>query len=133
MEPYVLDRAKLSREVALGTMAPLARRGDTGGILSDGVRAGRIDVPSPEAWIRGRSLKAQGAVKEVPGACFAKMMSMGMVSKFLGHVVPGVIKPLHALWNQVIGFLFLVFALLDRKSTRLNSSHIQKSRMPSSA
>ena len=25
------------------------------------------------------------------------------------------------------------YALLDRKSTRLNSSHIQKSRMPSSA
>ena len=25
------------------------------------------------------------------------------------------------------------FALIDRKSTRLNSSHIQKSRMPSSA
>ena len=25
------------------------------------------------------------------------------------------------------------FTLLDRKSTRLNSSHIQKSRMPSSA
>ena len=27
----------------------------------------------------------------------------------------------------------LVNAVLDRKSTRLNSSHIQKSRMPSSA
>ena len=26
-----------------------------------------------------------------------------------------------------------IVALLDRKSTRLNSSHIQKSRMPSSA
>ena len=38
---------------------------------------------------------------------------MGMVSKFLGHVVPGVIKPLHALWNQVIGFLFMVLALLS--------------------
>ena len=27
----------------------------------------------------------------------------------------------------------IMFLLLDRKSTRLNSSHIQKSRMPSSA
>ena len=30
------------------------------------------------------------------------------------------------------GFLYFSFGL-DRKSTRLNSSHIQKSRMPSSA
>ena len=29
--------------------------------------------------------------------------------------------------------LYSVLAFLDRKSTRLNSSHIQKSRMPSSA
>ena len=34
----------------------------------------------------------------------------------------------------VIGFLIgIVFLLLDRKSTRLNSSHYQQSRMPSSA
>jgi len=36
-----------------------------------------------------------------------------LISKFLSHVVPGVIKPLHALWNEVIGFLFLVFAALS--------------------
>ncbi|MEQ1885642.1 MAG: hypothetical protein ABL967_11325 [Bryobacteraceae bacterium] len=36
-----------------------------------------------------------------------------LISKFLGHVVPGVIKPLHSLWNQVIGFLFLVFTVLS--------------------
>ena len=37
--------------------------------------------------------------------------------------------------NEVIGGLttFLAMAYIDRKSTRLNSSHIQKSRMPSSA
>jgi hypothetical protein len=29
---------------------------------------------------------------------------------FLKHIVPGIIKPLHALWNEVIGFLFLCFA-----------------------
>ena len=28
---------------------------------------------------------------------------------FLRHVVPAVAKPVHALWNQVIGFLFLSF------------------------
>ena len=49
-------------------------------------------------------------------------------------------------WRQMVGAAFGVLAMLilmrvdyrklrhpDRKSTRLNSSHIQKSRMPSSA
>lgn len=35
-----------------------------------------------------------------------------LISKFLSHVMPGIIRPLHALWNEVIGFLFLVFAAL---------------------
>jgi len=33
-----------------------------------------------------------------------------LVRKFLSHVLPGVIKPLHALWNEIIGFLFVVLA-----------------------
>ncbi len=36
-----------------------------------------------------------------------------LISRFLSHVVPGVIRPLHALWNEVIGFLFLVFAAIS--------------------
>ena len=35
-----------------------------------------------------------------------------LISKFLRHVVPGVIRPLHALWNEVIGFLFIVIAVV---------------------
>lgn len=31
--------------------------------------------------------------------------------QFVAHVVPGVIRPLRILWNEMIGFLFLVFAL----------------------
>lgn len=31
---------------------------------------------------------------------------------FLRHVVPAVAKPIHALWNQVIGFLFLSFGAI---------------------
>jgi hypothetical protein len=31
---------------------------------------------------------------------------------FLRHVVPAVVKPIHALWNQVIGFLFLMFGVI---------------------
>lgn len=34
------------------------------------------------------------------------------VRKFVQHVVPGVIKPLRVLWNEIIGFLFLAFALI---------------------
>jgi predicted CDP-diglyceride synthetase/phosphatidate cytidylyltransferase len=41
------------------------------------------------------------------------MKPMGqLISKFLRHVLPGVIRPLHALWNEVIGFLFIVFAVV---------------------
>ena len=34
----------------------------------------------------------------------------GLFKRFLGHVVPRVIRPLHILWNQLMGFLFLVIA-----------------------
>ena len=36
-------------------------------------------------------------------------------------------------WDPQIRGILAVAVGLDRKSTRLNSSHIQKSRMPSSA
>jgi len=35
-----------------------------------------------------------------------------LISKFLRHVLPGVIRPLHALWNEVIGFLFIIFTVV---------------------
>jgi hypothetical protein len=31
---------------------------------------------------------------------------------FVRHVVPAVLKPLRSLWNEIIGFLFLVFAVV---------------------
>ena len=34
----------------------------------------------------------------------------GLIRRFLAHVAPGVIRPLRVLWNQLIGFLFLVIA-----------------------
>ncbi|HVO99797.1 MAG TPA: hypothetical protein VMT15_17110 [Bryobacteraceae bacterium] len=36
---------------------------------------------------------------------------VGLAGRFLHHVVPGVIRPLHALWNEVIGFIFIVLAV----------------------
>jgi len=35
----------------------------------------------------------------------------GVVNKFVSHVMPGVVRPLRVLWNEVIGFLFIVFAV----------------------
>jgi hypothetical protein len=32
--------------------------------------------------------------------------------KFVKHMVPAVIKPIHSLWNEVIGFFFLCFAAI---------------------
>ncbi len=32
--------------------------------------------------------------------------------KFIKHVVPAIVKPAHALWNEVIGFLFLVLGVI---------------------
>jgi hypothetical protein len=36
--------------------------------------------------------------------------------KLMGYVLPGVIRPIHILWNQVIGFFFLVLAVLPARS-----------------
>ncbi len=33
------------------------------------------------------------------------------IKQFLAHVIPGVIRPLRILWNEVIGFVFLVLAV----------------------
>ncbi len=32
--------------------------------------------------------------------------------KFWHHVIPGVVRPIHILWNQVIGFFFIVLAIV---------------------
>jgi hypothetical protein len=35
-----------------------------------------------------------------------------LLSTLLKSFVPGVLKPLQSLWNEIIGFLFLVFAIV---------------------
>jgi len=40
---------------------------------------------------------------------FNKKTKVGL---FLSHVVPGVVKPVHTLWNEVVGFIFLVLAVV---------------------
>ena len=35
-----------------------------------------------------------------------------MVKSFFGHVMPSIIRPIHVLWNEVIGFVFIVLAVV---------------------
>ena len=44
----------------------------------------------------------------------------GLVNRFIQHVVPGVIRPIHALWNEVIGFIFIVLAIWATPSAYRN-------------
>jgi hypothetical protein len=39
------------------------------------------------------------------------------VRQLFQHVVPGVMRPLRVLWNEIIGFVFLVLALWAVPST----------------
>jgi hypothetical protein len=41
-----------------------------------------------------------------------KLLTPHTGREFLRHVVPAVLKPARTLWNEVIGFLFLCFAIL---------------------
>jgi len=43
--------------------------------------------------------------------------------RFVGHVVPGVVKPLHILWNEIIGFIFIVLAVWSVPSVVRNWRH----------
>jgi len=33
------------------------------------------------------------------------------VGLFVSHVVPGVVRPMRVLWNEIIGFVFIVLAI----------------------
>lgn len=35
-----------------------------------------------------------------------------LVKSFFSHVMPSIIRPIHILWNQVIGFVFIVLAVV---------------------
>jgi hypothetical protein len=35
-----------------------------------------------------------------------------ILEKFSRHVLPGIIRPLRILWNEIIGFVFLSFAII---------------------
>jgi hypothetical protein len=43
------------------------------------------------------------------------MLSQGR--KFLSHVVPAILRPLRVLWNEVVGFIFIAFAVVAMPRT----------------
>jgi len=54
----------------------------------------------------------RGIVRPCYDRLVARQLSWRHGVAFLRHVVPAVVKPIHALWNQVIGFLFLSFGAI---------------------
>jgi hypothetical protein len=42
---------------------------------------------------------------------------MRVLQQFRQHVLPGVVRPLRVLWNEMIGFVFLVFAVVPLPRT----------------
>lgn len=36
----------------------------------------------------------------------------GLVKKFVQAFLPGIVKPLHSLWNELLGFTFLALAVM---------------------
>ena len=79
------------------------------------------------------ALKAQAPDVHVLGVGGARMKAAGVeLVQDIGHVdVIGLVGPAAA--RTMARRILTLRRILDRKSTRLNSSHIQKSRMPSSA
>ena len=47
------------------------------------------------------------------------------VGRFMEHVVPGVVRPLRVLWNEIIGFVFLCLAAWAVPSTIRNVRSMQ--------
>jgi hypothetical protein len=37
---------------------------------------------------------------------------LSVAKKFFEHVIPGVVRPIHIVWNQAIGFVFIVLAIV---------------------
>lgn len=37
---------------------------------------------------------------------------LALTRKLLQHVLPGIVRPISILWNQIVGFFFLVLAAL---------------------
>ena len=46
---------------------------------------------------------------------------LSLPRKLVHHVLPGVVRPLHIMWNQIIGFFFIVLAIIPIPSAIRNA------------
>jgi len=50
------------------------------------------------------------------GVQVVKLDPKSKLGLFVSHVVPGVLRPMRVLWNEIIGFLFVVLAVIAMPS-----------------
>ena len=140
MRPLLTDRQReilhyIEREVRTTGVPPSIRQiGVALGISStNGVRA-HLQALEKKGYIHRSSRTSRGiASLDRLRRTATRALHETVAIPILGHVTAG--QPILAVENRD-GVLHLDPHLVkgtDRKSTRLNSSHIQKSRMPSSA
>ena len=54
-----------------------------------------------------------------------KIDKRSKVGRFMEHVMPGVVRPLRVLWHEVIGFIFIVLAVMFGTSAIRNFHLLQ--------
>ena len=54
-----------------------------------------------------------------------KIDKRSTVGRFMEHVVPGVVRPMRVLWHEIIGFLFIVLAVIFGSSAIRNYRLLQ--------
>ena len=54
-----------------------------------------------------------------------KIDKRSKVGRFVEHVMPGVVRPLRVLWHEIIGFIFIVLAVVFGSSAFRNYRLLQ--------
>ena len=75
------------------------------------------DKMARAGWVAGkmvaRLLPSAKAASRAAASQFGPAgdrMGAGTAKQFVKHVIPATVKPIHALWHEVLGFIFLSFA-----------------------
>lgn len=54
-----------------------------------------------------------------------KIDKRSTLGRFIEHMMPGVVRPLRVLWHEIIGFIFIVLAVLFGSSALRNYHLLQ--------
>ncbi len=54
-----------------------------------------------------------------------KIDKRSKLGRFVEHVMPGVVRPLRVLWHEIIGFIFIVLAVIFGSSALRNYHLLQ--------